>query len=156
MLIAGNTRLYAGVTQITPEAVVDDGLLDVRVYMGRGRVDLIRFALQTLFRRHRGSGRVVYRQVRELHMDWDAPLPMQLDGDPCGDSPKHVKAVPASSGWRFPLASRAPFHRDGRSVTNRRSEPASTSNSAAWRGIQGKPVPISAGDEDLLRACHRG
>lgn len=96
MLIAGNTRLYAGVTQITPEAIVDDGFLDVRVYLGRGRPDLIRFALQTLFRRHRGSGRVLYRRVRELRMQWDAPLPVQLDGDPITGSPDIVKVVPDS------------------------------------------------------------
>lgn len=109
MLIAGNTRLYAGITQITPEAVVDDGLLDVRVYMGRGRVDLIRFALQTLFRRHRGSGRVIYRQVRELDMDWESPLPVQLDGDPCSDSPSRVNVVPGSLWVAVPAGLKSPL-----------------------------------------------
>jgi len=112
MLIAGNTRLYAGVTQITPEAVVDDGLLDVRVYMGRGRFDLARFALQTLFRRHRGSSRVVYRRVQELRMEWERPLPVQLDGDPIPGSPDHVRVAPGSlwvavpAGLKSPLFSR--------------------------------------------------
>ena len=96
MLIAGNTRLYAGITQITPEAVVDDGLLDVRVFMGRGRIDIMRFGLQTLFRRHRGSRRVVYRRVRRLRMDWDKPLPLQLDGDPCPDSPNEINVCPGA------------------------------------------------------------
>lgn len=119
MLIVGNTRLYAGITQITPEAVVDDGLLDVRAYFGRGRLDIARFALQTLFRRHRGSGRVVYRRVRELHMDWEVPLPVQLDGDPCTDSPNHVQVVPASlwvavpAGFTSPLFSEAAGQADG-------------------------------------------
>lgn len=109
MLIAGNTRLYAGITQITPEAVVDDGLLDVRVYFGRGRIDLMRFGLQTLLRRHRGSGRVVYRRVRELHMDWESPLPVQLDGDPCVESPNHVRVVPSSLWVAVPAGLRSPL-----------------------------------------------
>ncbi|HSP56091.1 MAG TPA: diacylglycerol kinase family protein [Dehalococcoidia bacterium] len=109
MLIAGNTRLYAGITQITPEAVVDDGFLDVRAYMGRGRVDLVRFALQTLFRRHRGSGRVVYRRVRELYMDWEHPLPVQLDGDPYPGSPNHVKVVPDSLWMAVPAGLKSPI-----------------------------------------------
>lgn len=109
MLIAGNTRLYAGITQITPEAVVDDGFLDVRAYMGRGRIDLIRFALQTLFRRHRGSGRVVYRRVRELHMDWEHPLPLQLDGDPYPESPNHVRVVPGSLWVAVPAGLKIPL-----------------------------------------------
>lgn len=119
MLIAGNTRLYAGITQITPEAVVDDGFLDVRAYLGRGRIDLVRFGLQTLFRRHRGSARVVYRRVREVHMDWEAPLPVQLDGDPCKDSPNHLRVVPASlwvavpAGLKSPLFSAAVGQADG-------------------------------------------
>lgn len=109
MLIAGNTRLYAGITEITPEAVVDDGLLDVRVFMGRDRIDIMRFALQTLFRRHRGSGRVIYRRIRELNMDWEAPLPVQLDGDPCIDSPSQVRVVPGSLWVAVPAGLKSPL-----------------------------------------------
>jgi YegS/Rv2252/BmrU family lipid kinase len=109
MLIVGNTRLYAGITQITPEAVVDDGMLDMRAYLGRGRIDLMRFALQTLFRRHRGSGRVVYRRVTELEMDWQKPLPVQLDGDPCADSPNRVKVLPASLWVAVPAGLKSPL-----------------------------------------------
>ena len=32
MLIVGNTRKYAGLTEITPAALVDDGRLDVCAY----------------------------------------------------------------------------------------------------------------------------
>ena len=38
MLIVGNTRKYAGLTEITPAAIVDDGWLDVCAYSGRGRL----------------------------------------------------------------------------------------------------------------------
>ena len=36
MLVAGNTRNYAGLAEITREAQADDGLLDVCVYEGQG------------------------------------------------------------------------------------------------------------------------
>lgn len=109
MLVAGNTRLYAGITQITPEAVVDDGLLDVRVFMGRGRIDIMRFGLQTLLRRHRGSRRVVYRRVRNLRMDWEIPLPLQLDGDPCSEPPAELSVAPAALWVAVPAGLRSPL-----------------------------------------------
>jgi YegS/Rv2252/BmrU family lipid kinase len=81
MVIASNTREYAGITQITPEAVVDDGLLDVRIFEGKGRLAIATHALRVLLRMHRRSGRVHYRRVRRLAFDWDKPLPLQIDGD---------------------------------------------------------------------------
>ena len=109
MLVAGNTRMYAGITQITPEAVVDDGLLDVRVFMGRGRIDIMRFGLQTLLRQHRGSRRVVYRRVRNLRMDWERPLPLQLDGDPCSEPPNELSVAPGALWVAVPAGLRSPL-----------------------------------------------
>ncbi|HEU4759602.1 MAG TPA: YegS/Rv2252/BmrU family lipid kinase, partial [Dehalococcoidia bacterium] len=41
MLVAANTRNYAGLVDITPQARADDGLLDVCVYEGRGTRDIV-------------------------------------------------------------------------------------------------------------------
>src|SRR6266542_3887752 len=89
-IVAGNTRKYAGLTKVTPDAIVDDGLLDVCVYEGRGRWDIVRLAALTMLRRHRGSKRVIYKRVQQLTIATEKPLPVQLDGEALGDSPTEV------------------------------------------------------------------
>jgi len=59
MLVAGNTRKYAGLVEITPTAKADDGLLDVCVYTGRGMGDLLLHGIRTVVKRHRGSKKVL-------------------------------------------------------------------------------------------------
>jgi diacylglycerol kinase (ATP) len=93
MLTVGNTRNYAGLTQITSEAMVDDGWLDVCVYKGRGRWDLLWLALLTLVRQHQRSKKVLYRRVQRLGIESSTPLPVQLDGDAYIESPTEVSVV---------------------------------------------------------------
>lgn len=108
MLVAGNSRNYAGLVEITPEARADDGLLDVCAYEGRGTVDIVLHVLRTLLRRHRRSGKVLYRKVRRLEIK-GAALPVQLDGDAYEQSPAVVTVAPAAlwvvvrPGVRLPL-----------------------------------------------------
>jgi len=111
MLVAGNTRNYAGLVEITPEARVDDGLMDVCVYEGRGTADIILHALRTALRRHRSAKNVRYKQVRRLELAWERPLPVQLDGDAYEESPTEVTVMPSAlwvmvrQGLRSPLFS---------------------------------------------------
>ncbi len=94
MAFAGNTRLYAGLTKITPNAVVDDGLLDVVIYQGAGRLDIAMHLARTLLQSHSKANKVLVQRVRRLEFDWDEPLPVQLDGDPVGDCPREIKVAP--------------------------------------------------------------
>jgi diacylglycerol kinase family enzyme len=109
LLVAGNTRLYAGVTQITREAVVDDGRLDVCVYEGRGRWDIIRLGLMTLLGRHGRSSKVLQRRVKRLALTWEEPLPLQLDGDAIKDSPTEVEVAPGALWVMTPKELRSPL-----------------------------------------------
>lgn len=114
MLVAGNTRNYAGVTQITREALVDDGWLDLCVYEGRGRWDILWLALLTLLGQQRRSRKVTQRRVNRLELTWETPLLAQLDGEAIAESPAEVTVAPAAlwvmtpQGFRSPLFSRPP------------------------------------------------
>jgi YegS/Rv2252/BmrU family lipid kinase len=94
MLIAANARQYAGLTQITPEAVIDDGMLDIRIFLGQGRLAITTHALRTLFRMHRRSKQVLYRRSRSLELMSETSLPLQLDGDFVEGSANQVTVVP--------------------------------------------------------------
>jgi YegS/Rv2252/BmrU family lipid kinase len=109
MVLAANTRKYAGLTQIATEASVDDGLLDVCIYAGRGKPDIILHAVRTLLGRHRRSRQVTYRKVRRLELAWQEPLPLQLDGDAVPDSPTLVTVQPAALWVRVPRGLKSPL-----------------------------------------------
>ena len=111
MLVAGNTRNYAGLVEITREARVDDGLLDVCVYQGKGTLDIILHVLRTLLRRHQRSGKVLYRKVRRLELAWEEPLPVQLDGDAFAESPTRVEVVPSALWVAVPKGVSSPLFR---------------------------------------------
>lgn len=114
MLVAGNTRNYAGLTQITDRALVDDGFLDVCVYQGKGRLDVALHVILTAIRQHRRWKKVLYRRIRRLEIEWERPLPLQMDGDPQNSSPTRVEIVPEAlwvavpRGFTSPLFSALP------------------------------------------------
>ncbi|MDO8617151.1 MAG: diacylglycerol kinase family lipid kinase [Dehalococcoidia bacterium] len=112
MVLAGNTQLYAGITRIALEARADDGLLDVCVYRGRGRIEILAHTARTLLRLHRGSKRVVYRHARRLRFEWEQPLPMQLDGDAFPQSAAEVTVVPGALWVAVPAGLRSRLFSD--------------------------------------------
>lgn len=96
MLVIGNTRNYAGIVELTPEANVNDGVLDVCLFQGKGTADILLHGLRILFRRHTKSSSVLYRKARHLTLDWEKPLPLQLDGDAFVGSPRRIDVVPGA------------------------------------------------------------
>ncbi|MEK7247369.1 MAG: diacylglycerol kinase family protein, partial [Chloroflexota bacterium] len=104
MAVVGNTRLYAGITKITPIAIADDGQLDACIYCGRGKRDIVFHAMRTLLQLHRKSPKVLYRHARRVEFDWDEPLPAQVDGEALLDCPREVVVVPQSLWVATPSA----------------------------------------------------
>lgn len=112
MLVAGNTRNYAGLVEITREAQVDDGLLDVCVFQGKGALDIILHVLRTLLRRHLQSKKVLYRKARRLEIAWAEPLPVQLDGDAYELSPTEIEIAPSALWVAVPKGVKSPLFRE--------------------------------------------
>ncbi|MFE3223002.1 diacylglycerol/lipid kinase family protein [Nocardia sp. NPDC059228] len=92
MVAVGNTRTYGGGMLICPDALIDDGLLDLTVVGAMSRLEMLRL-LPTL-----SSGKridhpaAVQYQAREIRLT--APgAPATADGDPAGLLPAHFRAV---------------------------------------------------------------
>lgn len=98
--IAGNTRLYGGVSPVTSAAELDDGLLDLALFEGRsggrGLYDRTRHVMGAARRLRSGWHGVVatrfsYTRAAEIVVRPERLLPVQLDGEPfhsCGpDAP---------------------------------------------------------------------
>lgn len=109
MVLCGNTRIYAGVTMVTPDAKADDGLLDVCVYQGAGKLDIVLHGARTLLQLHRKSKKVLYRKVKRIELWPEQPLPLQVDGDYVPDSPNEVEVAPGALWVAVPAGSTSPI-----------------------------------------------
>lgn len=94
MLVAGNTRLYGGRFYLTPNAVANDGLLDICIVKGHSPLALVRQSLPLLL-----SGKITHSdvevlKVRELTVQTDEPLALQADGELIGSTPVRFGVAP--------------------------------------------------------------
>lgn len=108
MMVVGNTRNYAGVTQLTPYAVANDGLLDVCIFSGGGAMDTFRHLHGVATGRHTGSANVIYRRAKRIELPDSVSLPTQLDGDYWTDRPKLIEIVPQALTMMLPDGANVP------------------------------------------------
>lgn len=95
LLLLGNTRSYGGMLNISHRARAVDGMLDLVAYRAGGMAVEIRQLLRTLVGRHAGKDGAVYRQVREVSVRTDPPVPVQVDGEVFGETPMTFRVAPA-------------------------------------------------------------
>jgi YegS/Rv2252/BmrU family lipid kinase len=94
LAVASNMELYAGFFHISPNARLDDGLLDFSCFRGDFWFDTLYHALIILLRRHARDPRVSLYQAREVEINTARPLPVHVDAEPCGSTPVHIRVVP--------------------------------------------------------------
>ncbi|MCC6236590.1 MAG: YegS/Rv2252/BmrU family lipid kinase [Dehalococcoidia bacterium] len=104
MAVAGNSRLFGMVAQVTSRAVVDDGLLDLCL-ISADRTDTPARRLAVAWAALRGGlphladrGRpgIDYVRAERVRIDARAPLDVQADGDWIGQTPVTIEADAAS------------------------------------------------------------
>ena len=84
-MVLGNTRLYGGRVHLTPDAIIDDGELDVVAFCPGGRIETLRIAGEILTGRAYGP---YVTSLRTARLRIDTPgLAVQLDGDVVGETP---------------------------------------------------------------------
>lgn len=103
-LIAGNTRNYGGLVDITHRARTDDALLDLAL-MRRGGLHLIPDGIRVLLRRHERSPNVLYTQSPQLAIETPG-IPVQVDGERCMETPLLLTAAPQALTVMLPKGKR--------------------------------------------------
>jgi diacylglycerol kinase (ATP) len=120
MVFVTNIRYHSGMFSLTPEAHVDDGLLDVRIFKGMGPAWVMRHIAGVFTRRHFRDPAVSHYQGRQVTIYTDEPFPLQLDGEPVGMmTPVSLEVVPRALRVLVPRAvPQGLFTRssDGRSI----------------------------------------
>jgi len=83
LALACNIHLYAGgLVNISPNALIDDGEMDLWLFKGETIVDAARAAWDLLYGRHISSQQFLYLPFRELSVESVNPAYFQVDGEP--------------------------------------------------------------------------
>jgi diacylglycerol kinase (ATP) len=81
-LLAMNSSLIGGGTQIAPEARIDDGLLDMVLIRAIPKLELLRRMPDAIGGRHLAMPLTLFSQTRHVHFEFDTPVPyLALDGE---------------------------------------------------------------------------
>jgi len=89
--IIGNAAKYGGNFRITPDARLSDPALYVCVFEGRGRLDILRYALGVTTGKHLGFKDVRY--LRAEHVEIRGNAHIQTDGDYLGKTPAKIEVA---------------------------------------------------------------
>ena len=85
LAVVSNIRLYAGgIAELSPSARLDDGFMDLWLFDGETLGDTVQLAWELWSGKHIRSDRVKSHKFQNLNMESDAPVYVQLDGEPSG------------------------------------------------------------------------
>lgn len=96
MMATGNTHTYGGYLKITPDALVDDGLLDVCLVPSISRWKVLRVLPQVFSGRHVSHPVVSMHRTRRLEIEADEPLWLWADGEPLCQTPATIDLMPGA------------------------------------------------------------
>lgn len=103
---ACNSKTYGGGMRAAPDAMLDDGLLDVVVLESVGKLAFLTRIFPKVFRgTHVHEARVHVFRARELSLEADRRFTMYADGDPIGELPVRVRALRGAVTMLLPAQS---------------------------------------------------
>ena len=91
-----NAPFYGSGVKIAPDAVVDDGVLDVCIVADVSRWTVLRMFLRAYSGTHVGHSAVRVVQTRTLQIASDDPLWIFADGEPMCEIPAKIEVVPGA------------------------------------------------------------
>jgi diacylglycerol kinase family enzyme len=94
---ACNSKTYGGGMRAAPDAILDDGLLDVVVLESISKLRFLTKILPKVFKgTHVHEPGVKVFRASGVSIEADRPFTMYADGDPIGELPVSVRAVPGA------------------------------------------------------------
>ncbi|HUB36691.1 MAG TPA: YegS/Rv2252/BmrU family lipid kinase [Solirubrobacteraceae bacterium] len=107
---ACNSRSYGGGMQAAPDALLDDGLLDVLVLADVSKRAFLTSLLPKVFSgSHTDLPCVHSFRAAEVSIRADRPFSMYADGDPIGELPLRVRALPGAVSVLVPRIANPAF-----------------------------------------------
>jgi len=115
LILISNSRRYAGgMLTLSREAYLDDGLLEIWLFGGRGLTSISRHALRAMRGQHLEEPDTILLRGQNVTIFTDPPTPVQMDGDPAGVTPIACQVKPGALRLLVPDTSPVDlFHRTG-------------------------------------------
>ncbi len=92
---AFNLPSYAAGLPIAPQAVGDDGALDLCTFQRGSIWHGLRYLTSVILRRHHRLADYATTRITRLKIESDEAVPYQVDGDPGGTLPVEIEVLPA-------------------------------------------------------------
>lgn len=113
-VMVANSRAYGGGMRIAPDALLDDGMLDVVAASHVGKLRFL-WCLMSVFRgTHVRLSAIEVFRARKLRIWADRPFTVYADGDPIADLPVEVHALQGAVRVLVPQSARVDAGRRGR------------------------------------------
>src|SRR6266567_3357283 len=103
-----NSRYYGPQFELVPEALMDDGLLDVVIFKQFSKLEYIRHAIAISQGKRTYQPKVIHRRVTSVRINADHPLEIQADGLAHGHTPATVTITPGALRVRVPASVASP------------------------------------------------
>lgn len=91
--VIGNAKCYGGFFYVTPGASVTEPHLDICLFHGRTRADLLRFIIGVLRQKHLDFKDVDYVKASHMQIQSDSRVHVQIDGEYFGTLPVTIEVV---------------------------------------------------------------
>jgi YegS/Rv2252/BmrU family lipid kinase len=101
---AANAKAYGGGMFLAPDAELDDGLLDVVMFWPSSRRDFVGGLRQVFKGTHLQREGISILRGAEVRVAADRPFTVYADGDPIGELPVTIRAVPGAIQVLLPSA----------------------------------------------------
>ena len=95
-VMLANGATCGGGMRIAPGAHADDGFLDLVILGALSRTALLRWLPTVYWGGHLRHPLITLERVRAVTVASDRPLPLELDGEPCGAAPFEVTVAPGA------------------------------------------------------------
>ena len=95
-IIIGNGRYVAGGIPVTPEALVNDGLVDVVLIPEKPKTELAVLVAQILLGKHLSSEAIVYRRTAKVAVTSKPGMWFNVDGELVGNEPASFEVLPGA------------------------------------------------------------
>ena len=100
-VVAANGAYYGGKFKIAP-ADLFDGKLDLCIFKGEKKSDLLKYVAGFLKRKHLEMREVKHLLVKKAEITSDEPIPSQIDGEPFLFTPCSIEVVPKAISMILP------------------------------------------------------
>lgn len=92
--VIGNTHFYAGRFHVTSKAGISEPFLDLCLFKGKRRRDMLRYVFGVISERHLNYKDVYYEKCSHLDISSVGTVHIQVDGDYFGTLPVKINVVP--------------------------------------------------------------